>query len=190
MSGKKIWSLIYPALIVFGIIFLIEHFFIEFTQVSGPSMSPNLTDKQMVLAFKGQQLEHGDVITFNAAKVDPNASLGTLYVKRIIGMPGDTVEARDGKIYVNNQKINENFISSSQQKNTGDWTLNSLSVKNSWRKRGNYIRVPNNEYFVLGDNRKVSKDSRYFGFVPSDAIVGKVKVPFLVVNRSSRKSEY
>ena len=153
-------------------------------------MSPNLTDKQMVLAFKGQHLEHGDVITFNAAKVDPKASLGTLYVKRIIGMPGDTVEARDGKIYVNNQKINENFISSKQQKNTGDWTLNSLSVKNSWRKQGNYIRVPNNEYFVLGDNRKVSKDSRYFGFVPSDAIVGKVKVPFLVVNRSSRKSEY
>lgn len=41
-------------------------------------MSPNLTDNQMVLAFKGQQLEHGDVITFNAAKVDPKASLGTL----------------------------------------------------------------------------------------------------------------
>ena len=141
-------------------------------------MDPNLYSGQQVVAFKHHKIEHGDVVIFSAAQVDPKATLGTMYVKRIIGLPGDKIESREDGIYVNDRLINQNYLKANQEEATGVWTLNSLAKAKNWRNRQNYQVVPQNKYFVLGDNRMVSNDSRNFGFVPTQSIVGKVKVPF------------
>ena len=175
---KKVWSYILPALLIFAAIFCLERYLLEVVQVSGPSMDPNLYSGQQVVAFKHHKIEHGDVVIFSAAQVDPKATLGTMYVKRIIGLPGDKIESREDGIYVNDRLINQNYLKANQEEATGVWTLNSLAKAKNWRNRQNYQVVPQNKYFVLGDNRMVSNDSRNFGFVPTQSIVGKVKVPF------------
>ncbi|MCG4840806.1 signal peptidase I, partial [[Ruminococcus] torques] len=97
--------------------------------------------------------------------------------KRVIGLPGDTVEAKNGNLYVNGKKVDQSYISKSERSSgTGTWTLHSISQENSWVLHNGAYKVPKGEYFVLGDHRSVSNDSRYWGFVPKSKIVGVVKV--------------
>jgi signal peptidase I len=102
--------------------------------------------------------QRGDIIVFT-----PPGSSSDPYIKRIIGLPGETVDIRDGAVWVNDQRLEENYVSSST----------------SWRG-GNQspIVVPEGQFFVLGDNRENSSDSRSFGTVPKDDIIGKSWVAY------------
>ena len=200
---KKIGSWIIPIIVGIVTVLLLRQYVVQPVSVSGPSMYPNLENGEKVFCFKPLPIKRGSVIVFDALGVDPSVTQTKMYVKRVIGMPGDKVEFKDNAIYVNDKKINQSYISDQQQSagtdsktiKSNNWTLMSLynaaqklnlvSVSNAdgWSKRpvGNW--VPKNTYFVLGDNREVSNDSRTIGFVPKDNIQGVVKVPFWAKNR-------
>ncbi len=103
--------------------------------------------------FHGPQ--RGDIVIFHP----PSDDL-TDYVKRVIAIPGDRVDLRQGKVYVNGERVDEPYIS-------GKFT----SSQNQQVRFP--LDVPEGNYFVLGDNRPVSNDSRSWGFVPADDIVGR-----------------
>lgn len=137
------------------LIFLAIHFTVQNYQISGPSMNNTLHSGQFVLVNKlayqfFHQPERGDVIVFH----EPDQP-GRDLIKRVIGLPGDKIVMDGSNIWINGVELNEPYIT--QKYNPGAETQT----------------VPANQYFVLGDNRPVSEDSRYFGFVPKDYIVGK-----------------
>lgn len=176
---KELMSWIVPIAIGLLLALLIKQFAFQFVRVDGPSMQPNLQNNERVVCLKQAKIHRGSVVVFDANGVDPQVSVKTEYVKRVIGLPGDTVEAKSGNLYVNGKKVDQSYISKSERSSgTGTWTLHSISQENSWVLHNGAYKVPKGEYFVLGDHRSVSNDSRYWGFVPKSKIVGVVKVGF------------
>ena len=176
---KELMSWIVPIAIGLLLALLIKQFAFQFVRVDGPSMQPNLQNNERVVCLKQAKIHRGSVVVFDANGVDPKVSVKTEYVKRVIGLPGDTVEAKNGNLYVNGKKVDQSYISKSERSSgTGTWTLHSISQENSWVLHNGAYKVPKGEYFVLGDHRSVSNDSRYWGFVPKSKIVGVVKVGF------------
>ena len=176
---KELMSWIVPIAIGLLLALLIKQFAFQFVRVDGPSMQPNLQNNERVVCLKQAKIHRGSVVVFDANGVDPQVSVKTDYVKRVIGLPGDTVEAKNGNLYVNGKKVDQSYISKSERSSgTGTWTLHSISQENSWVSHNGAYKVPKGEYFVLGDHRSVSNDSRYWGFVPKNKIVGVVKVGF------------
>ena len=176
---KELMSWIVPIAIGLLLALLIKQFAFQFVRVDGPSMQPNLQNNERVVCSKQAKIHRGSVVVFDANGVDPQVSVKTEYVKRVIGLPGDTVEAKNGNLYVNGKKVDQSYISKSERSSgTGTWTLHSISQENRWVLHNGAYKVPKGEYFVLGDHRSVSNDSRYWGFVPKSKIVGVVKVGF------------
>ena len=122
-------------------------------RVDGSSMVPTLNNGQFVmvnrLVYKFNDPEHGDIVVFDYPR-DPDQE----YIKRVIGLPGDTVTLRNGHIYINGQQLDEPYIVATTR-TTGEW------------------KVPGDHLFVLGDNRNNSQDSRNFGFVSMENLIGK-----------------
>jgi signal peptidase I len=127
-------------------------------KVEGTSMMPTLTDQERIFINKFTyhfglgSIERGDMVVF-WFPLDPSKS----YIKRVIGIPGDTVYIDAGQVYVNGQALNENYVPE------------DYHDRLSWEEH----RVPPDQYFVLGDHRSSSSDSRTWGFVRRDAIYGK-----------------
>ncbi|WP_395319793.1 signal peptidase I [Fructilactobacillus frigidiflavus] len=189
---KGILGWVLPVIIGLAIALLVKQFFFTVARVDGPSMEPNLINNERIMVWRQADIKRGSVVVFNAAGVDPQAAKndglvkdilgtnGTDYVKRVIAVPGDTVAFKDGAIYVNNHKIDQSYIGSDEQKTgseynmqPGNWDLQSLS--RNWKQNQGAVKVPKGQYFVMGDHRSVSNDSRYWGFVPKDKIIGVVK---------------
>ena len=128
--------------------------------VDGVSMEPNLHNTERILVDKWSYLFHpperGDIIVF-AAPPDPSQD----YVKRIIALPGDIISIHNTTVIVDSVMLKETYIDPRRQGNPYLF------------KQLNNIIVPPNEYFVLGDNRAQSSDSRDWGFVPRNNIVGR-----------------
>ncbi|MGI9036063.1 MAG: signal peptidase I [Pyrinomonadaceae bacterium] len=132
--------------------------------VEGTSMLPNLRDGERLIVdklvyYKWQNsswghLERGDIVVFWYPN-DPDKS----YVKRIIGLPGETVEMRNGVVYINGAEMRENYLDAEHNQN-----------KENFRPH----KVSEHYYFVMGDNRDNSSDSRIWGLVPEKYIYGKV----------------
>jgi len=137
-------------------IFIIQPFVIE-----GPSMDDSFHDKEAILvdkiSYKFREPIRGEVIIFIAP-----LNNGDDYIKRLIGLPGDKVKIERGKVFVNGKQINEPFLSP-----TGKTPPNTELTE---RKLGP------DEYFVLGDNRPHSSDSREWGMVPGENIIGRAIV--------------
>ena len=154
--------------VVASAIFLIVYLFLmQPHQVNGSSMVPNFVDGEYLLtdkiSYKVGEPSRGDIVVFKAPDTAQCPSgTGCDYIKRIIGLPGDTVEIKDNKYYVNNQLIQESYLPADFVTRPGTFTVNGPVV------------VPQNTYFVSGDNRSHSSDSRAWGVVPIDNIVGKV----------------
>lgn len=138
-------------LIVIVVILLIRVFIISTTEVVGNSMNPNLNNGNILLVdqvfYKLSGLKRFDVISFK--------SKPSHLVKRIIGLPGETIEYEDNILYINNKKIKERF--------------NLLGSTNDFGP----VVIPKDNYFVLGDNREDSTDSRVFGTIKVNIINGK-----------------
>ena len=128
--------------------------------VDGVSMEPNLHNTERILVDKWSYLFHppqrGDIIVF-AAPPAPSED----YVKRIIALPGDIITINNTTVIVDGDTLNETYISPGRQGNPFAY------------KHLTNIVVPPNDYFVLGDNRAESSDSRDWGFVPRNNIVGR-----------------
>jgi signal peptidase I len=94
------------------------------------------------------------------------------FIKRLVGMPGDKLEIRDGGIYVNGQQITDPKILNTYYYNRGDWG-----------QEGETITIPEGHYFMLGDNSASSHDSRYWGFIKETDIIGKADLLFWPLDR-------
>ena len=144
----KIIKEIVPYIVIIVVVVLIRLFIATPVRVDGDSMNPTLSNNQILLLNKmDKHYKRFDVIVFNHN--------GNKLVKRIIGLPGDKVTYTDNKLYINDKLIKENYT----RKNTDDFTSD---------------KVPSDMYFVLGDNRSNSLDSRYIGFVSKSDIEGVV----------------
>lgn len=186
---RQVMSWVIPIAIGLLLAFLIRAFLFQNVRVDGPSMLPNLVNNERVFSFKQAKIHRGSVIIFNADGVDPQVSTKTEYVKRVIAIPGDTVRSKNGNLYVNGKKVNQSYIRLDQRKQgTGNWTLSSISKRNNWLKNNGATKVPKGKYFVLGDNRTVSNDSRYWGFVPKSKVSGVVKVGFWSSDKAKKQN--
>lgn len=133
---------------------------VEASVIPTPSMLPTiqLQDRVVVdkIAFKFSEINRGDIIVFRPpSDVD---SSGTDWIKRVIGLPGETVEIKNGKVFINGSELTEAYEMEKPNYTYGP------------------IIVPENSYFVLGDNRNNSLDSHYWGVLPKDNIVGKALI--------------
>lgn len=134
--------------------------------VDGKSMEPTLDDGNMLMVnrvvYNIWDAKRFDVIVFHANEKED-------YVKRIVGLPGDEIQYKDDQLFVNGKPIEEPFLNKFKAGRPGalteDFTLKEITGKS---------RVPENALFVMGDNRPESLDSRTFGFIYKDQLVGKV----------------
>ncbi|SFU46554.1 signal peptidase I [Alicyclobacillus macrosporangiidus] len=155
---KELWDWVWPIALGVLIALGIRHWVVDLNRVPSSSMRPTIMDPCLILtnhlATEFGQPYRGEVVVFHFPD-DPSK----IFVKRIIGMPGDTVTIHDGKVFVNNQPLKEPYL---DQPTSGNW--------------GPY-HVPDGEYFMLGDNRTVSEDSRYWQntYVPRSYIIGKAE---------------
>lgn len=187
MKGfKKVMEWVLPVVIGVVIALFIRDNFLSVVKVDGTSMQPNLQDRQALVLLRKAQIKHNSVVVFDAKKVDPQANGENIdYVKRVIGLPGDSVSyTKDGQLLVNNKQVSQNYINQSQRQagtltmqdqDFPGFTLTSLSKIHQWTYKANNNVIPKGYYFVMGDHRSVSNDSRYWGLVPRDQILGVVK---------------
>ena len=170
-----IWSFIVAFIIVGGVYFFLGR---PFT-VSGASMYPTLHNGDRMVLSKVGDIHRFDVVILKAP--DENVE----YIKRVIGMPRDTVEMKSGVLYINGKKVDQPFINTEalvkQTVFMDDFTLESLTGES---------KVPEGKYFVLGDNRGVSKDSRMIGFIDRSAIEGKAVFTIWPFGRIGGQKDY
>ena len=127
-------------------------------KVEGTSMMPTLTDQERIFINKFTyhyglgSIEHGDMVVFKYP-LDQTKS----YIKRVVGIPGDWIQIVDGQVFLNGKRLAENYVPEEYRDHV------------SWSLR----EVPKDEYFVLGDHRSSSNDSRSWGFVERKYIYGK-----------------
>lgn len=141
-------------LLLAAILFLVINTLTGRYQVHGQSMEPSLHDGQYLIASKVvywlRSPERGDVVVLDP----PDGQSEVPYIKRVIGLPGDVVEVREQRVWVNGVALNEPYISAPPNY-TGNWI------------------VTEDQYFVLGDNRNNSSDSHAWGLLPREQILGK-----------------
>ena len=125
-------------------------------------MLPNLTEGDYIftskITYKFREMKRGDVVVFRSPS-NPDIE----FIKRVMGLPGDRVMVLDGKVYLNERQLNETYIPAS-----------TPLAHNGYLKNGIPIIVPENQIFVMGDNREVSSDSRIFGPIPISSLIGQV----------------
>lgn len=175
---KSFWREVLETVILTILIFFLVKSMVQNFRIQGSSMEPSFHTNQLLLVNKaayfhfdsnawlriipGVKAEgtnvlwifggphRGDVVVFEPPDVPTED-----YIKRVIGLPGDKVEVRDGTVYVNDKALKEDYIK--------EKPYNAYAP----------VTVPANALFVMGDNRNASRDSRIFGFLPIDKIVGK-----------------
>ncbi|HPP18586.1 MAG TPA: signal peptidase I [Candidatus Dojkabacteria bacterium] len=163
--GKAIYSLIETILVALVLAIVLYLFIMTPHEVVGNSMHPTYKNGEFLMAnkitYRVSEPKRGDVIIF---KYSDTAD----FIKRIIGVPGDEVMIKDGKIYINGELLNESaYLDPSVITNGG-----------SYLHEGQTIKLNEDEYFVCGDNRSNSSDSRDFGPIKKSAIKGKAWIVY------------
>lgn len=163
--GKFILSFLETVVVALVISVVLYLFIMTPHEVVGNSMHPTYKNGEYLMAnkilYKLKKPERGDVIIFKYSETQD-------FIKRIIGLPGETVMLKDGKIYVNGKLLDESkYLSSSIYTNGGNYL-----------KEGETVTVPDGRYFVSGDNRPHSSDSREFGSIDMRNIKGKAWIVY------------
>jgi len=190
---KELLSWIMYIAIAFVVASLLNIFVFQITNVNGDSMEPTLSNNDMYVISKLGNLtnscpDYGDIVVIDSRDkirtlkddfteiikynvitqfISPSSQQHIYWVKRVIGLPGDTIELYDGKVYRNGEEIDEPYL---DPDDTPDYEFHSI--------RGSYdntITVPEGHIFVMGDNRNNSSDSRTIGPVPVENVIGKLK---------------
>lgn len=155
------WLKVFAVAIVIAI--FIKTFIVDLTIVKGHSMDNTLAEDDILFVDKVTnnfcKYDYGDIVVLKSPDVEKNPKK-EFYIKRIIGLPGDTVNIFGGSVYINGEKISEDYINS-------DITYKGYG--------GDEFVLDNDEYFVMGDNRMLnaSNDSRNFGAIKGDNLVGR-----------------
>ncbi|KOR38625.1 signal peptidase I [Planktothricoides sp. SR001] len=147
----------------------IRTFVAEARYIPSGSMLPTLeiNDRLIIdkLGYRFKDPQRGDIVVFSPTPALQKENFKDAFIKRVIGLPGDTVEVKGGKVYVNDQPLQEQYIQEQPNYDYGP------------------VVVPENQYLVLGDNRNNSYDSHYWGFVPRENIIGQAVIRFFPFNR-------
>jgi signal peptidase I len=154
---KKLgWLQLFKQIVVVVVLaLLVLNILIGVSRVDGVSMVPTLKNKRIVMYWRlGDNYKTGDVVAIKM----PN---GDKYVKRVIGVPGDEIDIKDGFVYINGQQLHESYVNGGD----GNTKLQNADIKYPYK-------VENDTFFVMGDNRAESMDSRTFGAVIRDNIKG------------------
>lgn len=179
--GKELmeWT---KALLVAVTVVLVLNLFITPTVVFSISMNPTLVEKDVLILQKRSTFNRGDIVSFKSdlvlsesdlQKLNPIQRLTAIknpqknLIKRIIALPGDSIFIEAGAVFINGEKLDEPFI--------GSMTTGSIDIK----------RIPENEYFLMGDNRSYSADSREaeIGTISKDKIIGKTLFRIYPLNK-------
>lgn len=159
-----------PYVLIIIFVILLRTFIITPVQVEGTSMYPTLDDREILLLKKyDHSFERFDVVVFNYS--------GSKLIKRVIGFPGESVSYKDNQLYINDKKVNEPFISTQK---TEDFSLEDIG----------YDTIPEGYYFVMGDNRTNSTDSRIIGLISKKDITGVTNLslfPFSKIGKINKE---
>jgi signal peptidase I len=161
----RFWLVVKYFLSAAFIAFILRGFFLIPVPVEGNSMENTLSQGNMIAMEKISEIKRFDVIVFQLAD-------GTIYIKRVIGLPGEEISYQNDQLTINGKVVKEPFLRKNIQLDredasyTTDFTLQELVGED---------RLADDSYFVMGDNRRVSKDSRSFGTVSKDEILGKAR---------------
>jgi len=142
---------------------VIKAFLLQAFYIPSPSMAPTLKvgDRVLVnkLSYHVHDIHRGDIVVFKRPPLESDVKIRDL-IKRVIGLPNETIEARDGHILIDGRVLNEPYLSNEALAAMGSITMAPQ-------------KVPPGHYFVMGDNRGNSKDSRFFGAIAKNLIVGR-----------------
>ena len=153
-----------PILVAIVLAIFIRTFFVQAFKIPTGSMRDTLLEGDRILVnkliYRFKEPERGDIIVFRYP-LDPSRD----FIKRLIAVGGETVEIRNYDVYIDGSLLTEpHFIRQNRYYNRNDWPFGKV---------GQRIEVPEDHYFVLGDNSKHSSDSRFWGFVPKEEVRGK-----------------
>lgn len=189
------WACLIVVLIVCLINFIFEYIFSK-NFVTGPSMQPSFETGDQVISVRNSAIKRGDIIILKAPDKKDK-----LYIKRVIGLPGDVIKSQEDGMYINHKIFHEDFLKPGSKLReplnglyagmpytyTYTFNIRSLAQTPDWQRfySKKYLkklqkanRVPKDDYFVLGYHRTVSKDSRMIGFIKKKAIVGRVALRY------------
>lgn len=149
-------------IVIFGAIFAALYLFVaQFHKVSGSSMVPTLHSGDYLItekiSYRFSDPKHGEIIVLKNPRDESQD-----FIKRIIAVPGDTLKINNGSVFVNGQLIKENYL-----------PLGISTRSGAFIQGGDTIKAGSNQYFVFGDNREHSSDSREWGAVTKEEIVGR-----------------
>lgn len=165
MKIKRIIKESYPYLIVILLVILVRTFLVTPAVVDGSSMVPTLHDNNVILLnkldYKMNQIKRFDIVVvkYNGKKL----------VKRVIGLPGEKIEYKNDQLYVDGFIVDESFSHGT----TYDFNITSLG----------YLSIPGDKYFVVGDNRENSSDSRTIGLIDKKDILGSVSIRIFPITK-------
>lgn len=167
--GTFIYSFIETVVIALVIAVVLYLFIMTPHEVLGNSMHPTYKNGEYLMAnklsYRFGEPQRGDVIIFQYSETQD-------FIKRIIGIPGDTIMIKDGNVFINGQQLDESdYLSESVYTRGGDYL-----------SEGETISIGEGEYFVLGDNRPHSSDSRTFGPISESKIKGKAWIVYLPIS--------
>jgi signal peptidase I len=173
---RRLWlwflDFVETIVIALAIFVVVYRFLFQPHQVKGNSMYDNFHDGEYLLtdkvSYRLREPKKDEVIVFKAPGNEDYD-----YIKRLIAMPGDSVRVDDSRVYVNDQLVDE----------SGYLDPRINTQPGAFAREGTTVTVPQGEYFVLGDNRNNSSDSREWGFVPKENIVGRAWVRYWPINR-------
>ena len=157
---------------------VVRIFMFSAIMVDGISVMPTLEDGDKMIANKISYVigepKRFDIIVFNA---NPEEK----YIKRVIGLPGDTVEYRDDVLYINGEPQEEPYLeqlkATTEGTLTGDFTLEEMTGEQT---------IPEGHLFVMGDNRRNSTDSRHIGLIPYEEVIGKTNFIYWPIDNGGR----
>ena len=163
---SELWEWTKALVIAVGLAFIIRYFLFAPIVVDGRSMNPTLQDQDRMIvnkiSYKITEPKRFDIIVFHAPENKD-------YIKRIIGLPGDTIEYKDDTLYVNGVAYEEPYLEEFKQENLDGPLTESFTLE----EKIGQAKVPEGELFVMGDNRRNSKDSRHIGTIRMEVVFGK-----------------
>lgn len=165
---KKFLKELLPYIVIIIIVVIIRTFFITPAVVDGNSMNPTLDNNNIVILnkinYKVNDINRFDVVVVKLGEEK--------LIKRVIALPGEHVEYKDESLYIDGFIVNENF----NHGDTNDFKLESIG----------YLKIPGDKYFVVGDNRMNSTDSRMIGLIDKKDIMGSVSFRIFPISKFSK----
>jgi signal peptidase I len=167
------WGIVVAIAVVAAV--LLRLFVVQTFYIPSPSMSPTLKvgDRIVVskLSYDFHGVQRGDIVVFNAPSAVASSCLTTdkVLVKRVIGLPGETISDHDGVVYIDGKALHETYLPKDDPA--------------TYTAPFGPVHIASNHYFVMGDNRTESCDSRYWGTITSSELIGKVEMRIWPVSR-------